>query len=261
MVIKLILRNGWLGEKLKILIKEIQMKKIQLTFLLGMIGISLNSYADTTYLKKNRLFCTSKQAFDNQNRLLANNIKEFAEGCYSSAEPTPVVLVDNHIFGGWSEVMTVKGQHHLWINSDSVHLATHQFPTTFEKDPTGSTLILPDTQTPPIPYAPYTPTDICRANVSAEGDTPLKKVKLDKKSQNGIIYLSEPADKKGQKYHYKCKLFGNAVMFMSSDIDFWKEGDPVDWITTYQVKDNKLTLTDHYPDDSQDFHTFTKADF
>ena len=75
------------------------------------------------------------------------------------------------------------------------------------------------------------------------------------------IYLSEPADKKGKKYHYKCKLFGNAVMFMSSDIDFWKEGDPVDWITTYQVKDNKLTLTDHYPDDSQDFHTFTKADF
>lgn len=237
------------------------MQKTHFTLLITMLCISLHSYADTNYLKKGRLFCTSKQAFDNQNRLLANNIKEFANGCYESPEPIPVVLVDTHIFGGWSEIMTVKEQQHLWVNSDSVHLSTHQFPTTFEKDPTGSTLILPDTKTPPAPYAPYTPADICRANVSAEGDTPLKQVKLDKKTQNGIVYLSEPADKNGQRYHYKCKLFGNAVMFMDSATDFWKEGDPVDWITTYKIDNNKLILTDHYPDDSQDSHTFTKADF
>lgn len=72
------------------------------------------------YIKKGSLFCEKEYQFDEQIKLIAQNVMKFYKGCYSSAVDIEVIIIKHGL-----TVKSVKGVNSgkvYWVASESIKI-------------------------------------------------------------------------------------------------------------------------------------------
>ena len=84
--------------------------------------IQSQSTSDMThpYIKEGRLFCSSKAQFDEQITWLAQNIKEFVNGCGATQANIAVIVLDTNLFRGSAKVRGKNNKMFYYITMESL---------------------------------------------------------------------------------------------------------------------------------------------
>jgi hypothetical protein len=93
----------------------------------------------------------------------------------------------------------------------------------------------------------FTDQQICIATVAATTGRNASIIKIDS-IQSDVTYLSYNRQDDGKHWAYRCKLYGNKVIW-ASDTGRWRTGQ-YDSKITFSVSGNKINISEKYSDDS-----------
>ncbi|MEE4921701.1 hypothetical protein V2K54_04550 [Pseudomonas alliivorans] len=87
------------------------------------LGLSLlvvaSAQAAPRILEGGSLFCASEEAFDEQMKYLANDVKEFVEGCSVTNQDYRVIILDLNLFSA-SKVKVIDKGLTIWVAHESL---------------------------------------------------------------------------------------------------------------------------------------------
>ncbi|MEE4371648.1 hypothetical protein V2J67_04670 [Pseudomonas alliivorans] len=87
------------------------------------LGLSLlivaNAEAAPRILEAGSLFCASEEAFDEQMKYLANDVKEFVDGCSVTNKEYRVIILDLNLFSA-SKVKVIDKGLTIWVAHESL---------------------------------------------------------------------------------------------------------------------------------------------
>jgi hypothetical protein len=88
-----------------------------------LLSSSFSAYSEEPtkkwYISKNALICASKEALDEQMEMLAQDIKEFADGCAATNKEYQILMLDYNILSG-SKGRILENKLIIWFDNSSV---------------------------------------------------------------------------------------------------------------------------------------------